>query len=505
MVVYIAELCYLYTIYKLSTMPNLAQINEILSQNPSLGLDFLNTKDFLFLPESESAKKLFPRSLHLVAVLFLPFILVFAVVLLWFLGLNIWVSVSVLIAIGYAALLIFKVVVVALGFTKQFIPVSKEELDALKDEDLPVYTVFVPLYQEAQVAKQVIDALLKLDYPKEKLQIVITLEEYDHETRIALEKQNPPSHIRILTLPDVPPKTKPKALNVAFTEAVGEYVVVYDAEILPDTDQLKKAIVAFKKEENYSCLQVRLDHYNREQNIITKLFNAEFSFYYDLFLPGLERLGAPVPLSGHSTHFRISSLVSIGAWDPYNVTEDCDAAIRSHRLGFKTAVLDSFSQEEATSNLGGWLKQRTRWMKGFLVTTVVHARNPLKFYRDIGGLKNLLVFLFTVPGTVLASLCNFFYWILLVWWMVARPPFIQSLFPPAVFYISLISFLFGNIAFTYLNLVGAYKRDRFHLVKYSLISPVYWFMLSVAALRACWQFVFSPHVWEKTDHGTHLK
>ena len=133
-------------------------------------------------------------------------------------------------------------------------------------------------------------------------------------------------------------------------------MVIYDAEIVPDADQLKKAYLAFRKYADVACLQVQLDHYNAYENWVTKLFNAEFSFYYDLFLPGLQKLGIPLPLSGHSSLYRTEVIREIGAWDPYNVTEDAELGMRLYRRGYKTEILRTRSLEEATNSASTWVR-----------------------------------------------------------------------------------------------------------------------------------------------------
>lgn len=167
-------------------------------------------------------------------------------------------------------------------------------------------------------------------------------------------------------------------------------------------------------------------------------------------------------------------------------------------------VLNSLSQEEATSGFKSWIMQRTRWMKGFVQTSIVHLRHPLRFKNEIGGWFNLIGFLFTVPGTVLVNVLNLIYWFLLVLWVTTHSGLIQSLFPAVILYISVASFVVGNIIFTYLNLVGAYKRGRYEIVKYSLLSPLYWILLALAGVRAFIQLLTKPHHWEKTTHGEHL-
>lgn len=287
-------------------------------------LDFAHEGDFCFLPEIHSTKNhIYLETISLGIVLMTTLFLVLYLTGL-LLGVSILVLFSGLVALIYLSLMVFKLLVVAKAVSTEFVDFSKEELDRLSNKELPFYTILIPLYREENVIKQIAKAMMALDYPIEKLDIIITLEEYDHPTINAINKAQLPDYFKTLILPDVQPKTKPKALNVAFLKTKGEFLVIYDAEIIPEPDQLKKAVLAFRRNPDVACFQSRLDHYNANQNIITKLFNAEFSFYYDLFLPGLSTLGLPLSLSGHSVHFRKEAISRIGAWDPYNVAEDCD-------------------------------------------------------------------------------------------------------------------------------------------------------------------------------------
>jgi cellulose synthase/poly-beta-1,6-N-acetylglucosamine synthase-like glycosyltransferase len=467
-------------------------------------MNFGNTRDFLFLPDILSTK----RHLYAETIWLLAFLSSGVILGLYFFKavFNVppFMVVSGIVAFYYFAIMVFKLYVVFRSLEVPFLNVSQKKLESLRDEDLPIYTILIPLRQEAEVIGQIIDAMTAIDYPPEKLDVIITLEEYDFETIDAIKRANPPAHFKTLILPNVSPKTKPKALNVAFLKTKGEFIVIYDAEIVPDPMQLKKAVIAFREHPELGSLQTRLDHYNANQNIITRLFNSEFSFYYDLFLPGLQKLGFPIPLSGHSTHFRREVIEKIGAWDPYNVAEDCDIGIRMYRAGARAAVLDSGSQEEATSSLGSWIRQRTRWMKGFIQTSIVHLRHPFHFKKEVGGWKNFFAFMLIVPGTVVVNFFNLFYWLMLGAWLAFHPPFIQAFFPGPILFVSIVSFISGNLIFTYLNLVGTYKRNRPSLVKYIVLSPAYWILLAIATVRAVFQIIVNPFKWEKTTHGSHL-
>jgi len=412
--------------------------------------------------------------------------------------------VSLLVALFYFVFFVFKLMVVTVSLFTKVGQVSDAEVADLSGTELPMYSVFIPLRDEAEVIDQIISAITSIDYPPDKLDVVITVEQYDIATKEALAAVAIPANWRVLELPDTTPKTKPKAMNCAFLQAKGEYLVIFDAEIIPEPTQLKKAIVMFRRHKEYAALQPRLDHYNTNQNLITRLFTMEFTFHYDLFLPGLVKLGLPVPLSGHSTHFRIGALRRAGAWDPYNVAEDCEIGMRLFRLGYRAGFLDSVSLEEAASTVRSWIAQRTRWMKGFIQTSIVHLRYPRQTLRQMGGWRNFLVFLLLVPGTVLINVLNLIMWGALVTWLIWHPAIIKEMYPMGVLYLANLVALVGGFLFVYLNTIALYRRGKFSLVRYWFFIPVYWILLAYATVRASKQIITAPHLWEKTTHGTHI-
>ncbi|MCK9352254.1 MAG: glycosyltransferase [Candidatus Paceibacterota bacterium] len=468
-------------------------------------LNYNNKVDFLFLQKIHSAKQhLFYETVSLLLFMMLLFA-GFSYALSYVFGVGFLVFLSALISLFYLAFMVFKIRVIYLAMKDSpSICYDNNEIASLIDEDLPIYTIIIPLYKEAGVVDQIKKAMTSIDYPNDKLDVIITLEEYDHETISALKFANLPDNYKLLILPNVEPKTKPKALNVAFMYAQGEYLVIYDAEIIPDPDQLKKAVLAFREHPELGSLQTRLDHYNPRQSVISRFFNSEFAFHYDFFLPGLQKMNIPMPLSGHSTHFRTQAIYDIGAWDPYNVTEDCDLGIRLYRYGYRAGMLESGSREEAVTGIRNWVLQRTRWMKGFIQTSIVHLRHPIRFKNEIGGWGPFMGFLFIVPGGVLVNLLNFVSWFVLVTWILFQPNFVQTLYPLPILYLSTGCFIIGTFVFTFMNLLAAYHRERYDLVKFNLLSFAYWMLLSYATVRAAVEFVVRPYHWEKTEHGTHL-
>lgn len=381
------------------------------------------------------------------------------------------------------------------------VDVTPEEIMALDERDLPIYTVLVPLYREAEVLPTLIRAIGNLDYPKAKLDVKLLLEEDDRETIEAALRHDLPAHFKVVVVPHSLPKGKPKACNYGLIHAQGEYVVIYDAEDIPDRDQLKRVVAAFRKADpRVQCIQAKLNYYNRDQNLLTRWFTTEYSMWFDLFIPGLDASNSPIPLGGTSNHFRTAQLRELGGWDPYNVTEDADLGVRLFKAGGKTAVVDSTTYEEANSELYNWIRQRSRWVKGYIQTYLVHMRHPLKLMRDIGPYQ-FFSFNMVVGGTFFGFLMNPVFWGLTAIWYLTRWDVIQLLYPAPVFYLGAIGLYIGNFAFMYTNVAGCMRRGYYDMVKYALISPLYWALMSIGAWKGFIQLFYRPSYWEKTKHG----
>jgi glycosyltransferase XagB len=380
-------------------------------------------------------------------------------------------------------------------------PVDTDALAEIKSSELPVYTILIPLYREAAVLSRLVKSIERIDYPRERLDVKLLLEEDDAETIQRARTMDLPAHLRIVTVPDGLPKTKPRACNYGLIQAEGEFVVIYDAEDRPDPDQLKKAVIAFDKAgPGICCVQCKLNYFNRDQNLLTRWFTNEYSMWFDLFMPGLAAAGAPLPLGGTSNHFITKTLVELGAWDPFNVTEDADLGIRLHKRGFKTVMVDSTTYEEANSQLGNWIRQRSRWIKGYIQTWLVHMRHPILLGRQMGW-KSWFSFQMVVGGTFGGFLLNPIYWLLTVLWILSQVGVIRQLFPGFIYFLATAGLYLGNFAFMYANILGALHRGYFALVKYALLSPLYWVLMSIGAWKGLLQLFFKPFYWEKTLHG----
>jgi glycosyltransferase XagB len=413
------------------------------------------------------------------------------------------VAINAIMAVFYLGNFIFKGVLIWAGGEQQYRRSREIEAAArmLRDEDLPIFTVLVPMFREPNVLPILANALRNLDYPTSRLDIKLVLEAGDSETIDAAMNLGLEAIFEIVRVPPSQPQTKPKACNYALRFARGEYLVIFDAEDKPEPDQLRKVVAAFRRApNNVACVQCRLNYYNRDENWLTHLFTLDYSLWFDLMLPGLERLGIPIPLGGTSNHFKMNVLRELHAWDPFNVTEDADLGIRMTQKGYGVMLIDSTTFEEANVSQPNWIRQRSRWIKGYMQTFLVHTRRPVHLLRTIGPL-GMLGFIFFIGGTVLFGLLNPIFWAMFIFFTITHTAGLDYLFPSILLYMSLFNLLAGNGLFIFVMMLAPFRRNWLELVPFSLTVVWYWALMSVAAWKAAWQLVAKPFYWEKTTHG----
>ena len=379
--------------------------------------------------------------------------------------------------------------------------VSESEVDALDDDELPRYTVLVPVFKEANIVAQLVKNLGGIDWPTNRLEVFVLIEESDDETRAAFEASSPPDHFQIITIPAGHPQTKPRACNVGLFFATGDYLVIFDAEDTPEPDQLKKAYISFQRGgEKTVCVQAALNYFNASENVLTRMFSLEYGYWFDYMLSGLDSLDLPIPLGGTSNHFRTEALKSLGGWDPYNVTEDADLGIRASALGYRVGVVNSATMEEANKSIPNFIRQRSRWIKGYMQTTLVHARRPRALMRQIGFWR-FCSFVLLIAGTPATFLGVLPFYILTMLSLALPTDFVAQFFPVWLLWVCFLNFIIGSSVMVYLSMMGPYKRGTFALVPWALLNPLYWILHSIASYKALWQLITKPHYWEKTEHG----
>ena len=373
----------------------------------------------------------------------------------------------------------------------------------IPDHELPRYTVLVPVFREANVVGGLIEHLRGIDYPPEKLEILLLMEEGDTETIEAARAARPPDLVQFILIPEGTPQTKPRACNVGLLFTSGEYLVIFDAEDLPEPEQLREAVHAFRSGgDDLVCVQGRLNYFNAYENLLTRMFALEYSYWFDYMLPGLDRLGLPIPLGGTSNHFRVDRLRELGGWDAFNVTEDADLGLRASSLGYTVGIIHSTTWEEACSRVWPWIRQRTRWIKGYMQTALVHTRQPVRFARH-AGVRGTLGLLLLVAGTPLTFLAAPILWFFTIVWATGLGDGLHTgnLFPSPLDTLALVGFVVGNCSVVALSGLAVVRRRLYSLLPFALLAPFYWVLHSISAWRALHQLIRNPWYWEKTPHG----
>jgi cellulose synthase/poly-beta-1,6-N-acetylglucosamine synthase-like glycosyltransferase len=415
---------------------------------------------------------------------------------------NTSIIINIMISVFFLVAILFKLFLALVGSRFELHQaVTRDELKEVVDSELPVYTILLPVYKEDKLIKKLIWNLQSLDYPREQLDIKLLIEEDDDKTLNAVRNLDFPAIFEVIVVPFHMPKTKPKACNYGLHFSRGKYLTIYDAEDIPDSDQLKKVVTMFNKlPSHYICIQSALNYYNRNENFLTRMFTLEYSYWFDYMLPGLDTLDIPIPLGGTSNHFKLQNLVELGAWDPFNVTEDADLGVRAYAKGYKIAIVNSTTYEEANNEPFNWIRQRSRWIKGYMQTYLVHMRNPIALWKKVGW-KGFLGFNFFIGATPLTFLVYPFLLAIFICYLVFDLSNIRSLFPDWVLFMSIFNLMVGNILMIYINMIAVFKRRFYELILFSIANPVYWLMHSIAAFKGLYQLIVKPFYWEKTNHG----
>ncbi|MGV6839580.1 MAG: glycosyltransferase [Planktomarina sp.] len=365
---------------------------------------------------------------------------------------------------------------------------------------LPQISVLVPLFQEKEIAGALIKRLARLQYPRELLDVIIVLEEDDAITRQTIARTQLPRWMRSIVVPPGGLKTKPRAMNYALDHCKGSIIGIYDAEDAPDPYQLKRIARRFSEvSANTACLQGVLDFYNPRENWLSRCFTIEYATWFRLVLPGLQKMGLAVPLGGTTLFIKRDVLEQLGAWDAHNVTEDADLGIRLARYGYRTQMIPTPTYEEANCRPWPWVRQRSRWLKGFAITWAVHMRDPLQLIRDVGLWKFFgiqVLFFGMLSGFTLAP-------VLWTFWLAAFGlPHPMTGFLPHVAFVTLGAlFLLSEILVIATGMLAVSDKDHRHLLKWVPSLHFYFPMATLAMYKALWELVTKPFYWDKTSHG----
>lgn len=401
-----------------------------------------------------------------------------------------------------AAITVLRLMALAAGFRRRGAArAAPGTVDLAARRPLPMVTLMVPLYREAGMVGEIVAALEALDYPRELMDVKLLLEADDAETRAAVRAARLPGWITPVIAPEGAPRTKPRAMNFALDFAEGDVVGILDAEDRPDPDQLRRvAETLAAAPPEVACVQCQLSYYNATENWITRCFQLEYSIWFDVLLRGFQRLGLPIPLGGTSVYFRRAALERLGGWDAHNVTEDADLGMRLARHGYRCAVIDSTTLEEANCRAGPWIRQRSRWLKGYLLTWLSHMRAPARLWAELGvrGFLGLNILFLGGAATYLAMPL---FWIAVIGGLATGQPLWGEALPAWAVWPLGLSLGLGQAVMLGCAALAMLRRRSPGLLVWVPTLPLYWTLGAVAAWKAVIEMALAPYYWDKTRHG----
>ena len=373
---------------------------------------------------------------------------------------------------------------------------TAEQLAAFDDDALPTFTILVPAYKEPEVIAHLVDNLAALDYPTHLLEIKLLLEDDDAETIAAAAALGLSTPFEVVIVPPGGPRTKPKALNYALPRLHWEIVIcIYDAEDRPDPLQLPQGgrDVRVGGCPSTRCVQAELAYYNADENIITRWFAIEYRMWFTQFLPALSATDAPIPLGGTSNHIRRDLLIELGALGPVQRhrgrrPRHPPAALRLPRARCSTRS----RYEEANTDFVNWVKQRSRWYKGYLQTWLVHMRHPRQLLQATSGFGAFVRFNLFVGGTPLLAMLNPISWVLLVMWFMLQPHFIDRHHACRRVLRRSVRVARRQLRVLLPEPDGGVRVRSEKVFMAALRLPVYWVMMSIAAVKALCSWSFNP-------------
>ncbi|WP_424928213.1 glycosyltransferase family 2 protein [Amaricoccus tamworthensis] len=365
---------------------------------------------------------------------------------------------------------------------------------------LPRVSLLIPLNDECAVVPKLVNAMKSLNYPPALLDIKLVLEEDDLKTLMAIDAVGLPPNFDIITVPGNGLRTKPRAMNYALPFCEGEIVGIYDAEDRPDPDQIQKVVEHLQASPpEVVCVQGYLDFFNTNRNVISRCFTIEYAIWFRIVLLGVQKLGIPIPLGGTTVFFRRNVLEEIGAWDAHNVTEDADLGMRLARFGYRCDMIPSTTMEEANHRPVAWIKQRSRWLKGYVITWVTHMRRPIALARDL-GFRGFMGFQILFLGAITSYLAIPLFWAL--WLAMLGYDFdLLAGIPHWLAFGMISSMMAGQVIMLFTAFVAALDSGRNTLAFWSPVMSLYWLLGAVAAYRAVFEVFVKPSYWAKTEHG----
>jgi glycosyltransferase XagB len=358
------------------------------------------------------------------------------------------------------------------------------------------FSLIIPVRNEEKVIAQTLSAMKKINYPKEKYEILITARDDDTKTvgKILESLNHLPPSFNLLVWENFP-NSKPQGLNAALKYAQGDIIGIFDAEDEPQRDILSAVNTTFQK-KRVDIVQSGVQLVNVDSHWYSPHNCLEYYFWFKSILPFFSSWGAN-PLGGNTVFFKKNIVKEAAGWDEDCLTEDAEIGVRLSSLGKKTTVIydeQTTTKEETPPDLPSFIRQRTRWHQGFFQVLLKGNWKNLKNNRQ----KIIILYQMTYP---LMQIFNSF-------WLMATP--FLAFFTKIPLGLALFSYLPGYFFLIQLSisLIGLYELNKNYQLKFSPLVYLkflifffpYQFVISFSTLRAIKRHLAGIGFWEKTEH-----
>lgn len=242
----------------------------------------------------------------------------------------------------------------------------------------PKVSIHLPFYNEAKVASRLLDACLGLDYPKDKLEIIVVDDSTDETTQITRDyAARNPGRIRVIHR-DNRDGFKAGALQVALQNTAGDYVAIFDADYVPHSSLLKEMLPYFYTDPKVAFVQARCGYLNPSTSWITKAVALGIDGYCLIDQRARHKANLLAHFCGTNGIFRLESLKSVGGWASDTLVEDLDLSVRLQLKGWRYVYLPNIvCAGEIPHTLKTFRRQQFRWAKGFTECFLKHWRSIL--------------------------------------------------------------------------------------------------------------------------------
>ncbi|WXR62950.1 glycosyltransferase [Peptostreptococcaceae bacterium AGR-M142] len=241
-------------------------------------------------------------------------------------------------------------------------------------QNWPTVSLLIPAHNEEKVIEKTVRSILSMDYPKDKLEVIVINDNSSDKTGEILKKvqDSVEGNLKIITTTkENGGKGKSNALNIGFEESKGEIIGIYDADNTPNVKALKYLTYQIQTNEKYGAVIGKFRTRNKKRNPLTKFINIETLSFQWLSQGGRYFIFGFATIPGTNFVIRRSMIDKLGGWDIKAITEDTEVSIRIYLLGYEIGFMPlSITYEQEPETVRVWFKQRLRWVKGNLY--VIH-------------------------------------------------------------------------------------------------------------------------------------